>query len=383
MALAGLAALLLPAQDDTLPNAADVPPILKIGSPAPDFNLPGIDGKKHSLKEYAGSKVLAIIFTCDHCPVAQMYEKRIKQLVTDYKDKGVAIVAINPNDPKAVHLSEMGYTDLGDSLAEMKIRAQYRHFNFPYLSDGDTQSVALKYGPTATPHAFIFDEERKLRYEGRIDSNPREELATKHEARAALDALLAGQPVAVTDAPAMGCSTKWAYKEKGAKSEITQSEAEPIAVQLASVDQLKELRKNAGTDKLLLVNFWATWCAPCTAEFPAFQKMWMMYRKRPLDIVTFSINAPDEASMVEKFLKAQHAITKNLLLNSNDPADGVPAFGSGWNGGVPFTALISTNGDILYKTQGEIDALELERTILRNLPDDSYKGQHAYWNSTF
>jgi peroxiredoxin len=384
--LAGLSvfvATMFGAQDDTPPSTADVPPILKIGSSAPDFSLPGVDGKTHSLKDYAGSKILAVIFTCNHCPVAQMYEKRIKQLAADYQDKGVAIVAINPNDPKAVHLSEMGYTDVGDSLPEMNIRAQYRHLTYPYLSDGATQSVALKYGPTATPHAFIFDAERKLRYEGRIDSNPREELATKHEVRDALDALLAGRKVSVTDAPAVGCSTKWAYKEKGANSEISESQQQPITVDLASIDQLKALRKN-NSGKLVLVNFWATWCGPCTAEFPRFQKMWLMYRKRPLEIVSVSINSPDEKDMVLKFLNEQHAITRNLLFNSNDPADAVTAFnGTQWTGGVPFTALISASGDLLYKTQGEINALDVERAILKNLPDDNYKGQHAYWNSSF
>src|SRR5258706_16046463 len=95
------------AQDKPV-HEEDVLPILKIGAQAPDFDLPGIDGKTHSLSEYASSKVLAIVFTCDHCPVAQMYEKRIKQLTADYQNHGVAVVAINPNDPKAVHLSEMG-----------------------------------------------------------------------------------------------------------------------------------------------------------------------------------------------------------------------------------------------------------------------------------
>jgi peroxiredoxin len=370
------------AQDDA-PPASDVPPILKIGSSAPDFSLSGVDGKTHSLKDYASSKVLAIIFTCNHCPVAQMYEKRIKQLTSDFESKGVAVVAINPNDPKAVHLSEMGYTDLGDSLPEMKLRAQYRHFNFPYLSDGATQSVALKYGPTATPHAFIFDKDRKLRYEGRIDSNPREELATKHEARDAINALLSGQPVAVTDRPAVGCSTKWAYKEAGTQSELAQEAKQPVSVDLISIDQLKMLRKNSGTDKLLLADFWATWCAPCVEQIPELETMFRMYRRRAIDIVTVSINTPDEKEMVLKFLKQQHAFNKNLLLNTNDAADGVPAFGAGWTGGVPFTALIGTNGEVLYKTQGQMDLLALKRAILKNMQDDNYKGQHAYWNSTF
>ena len=371
------------AQDDNPHTGAGVPPILKIGSQAPDFKLPGVDGKLHGLGDYAASKILAIVFTCDHCPVAQMYEKRIKQLTSDYSKRGVAVVAINPNDPKAIHLSEMGHTDLGDSLAEMKLRAEYRHFNYPYLSDGATQSVALKYGPTATPHIFVFDEQRKLQYEGRIDSSPREELATKHEARDAIEALLAGQPVAVKSTPAVGCSTKWAYKEAGAKAEVSASEQEPVTLELAAADQIKTLRANRGSGNLLLVNFWATWCEPCITEFPELEKMVRMYQKRALDIVTVSINSPDEKKLVQSFLEEQHAINRNLLFNGPDSADAVSAFGTEWSGGVPYTVLIGMNGEVLYKTQGGMNALEVRRAILKNLPDDRYIGQHAYWNSTF
>jgi len=142
-----LASASMCAQDKVAHPGADAPPILKVGSPAPDFNLPGIDGKMHDLREYGAAKVLALIFTCNHCPVAQMYEKRIKQLATDYRGRDVAIVAINPNDPKAVRYSEMGHTDVSDTLEDMKIRAEYFQFNFPYLTDGETQAVALNYGP--------------------------------------------------------------------------------------------------------------------------------------------------------------------------------------------------------------------------------------------
>jgi len=369
------------AQDDNS-HLTDVPPILKIGAAAPDFNLPGIDGARHSLHDYAAAKVLAIVFTCTHCPVAGMYEKRIKQLTDDYRAKGVTLVAINPNDPKAVHLSEMGHTDLGDTLQEMKIRATFRGFNFPFLSDGATQEVALKYGPTATPHIFLFDQQRRLRYEGRIDNNSREELVTRREARDALDAMLAGTPVPVENTPAMGCSTKWAYKEKGARDEIAASEQEPVTLELTNAERLKTLRKN-GTGKLLLVNFWATWCAPCVDEFPELQKIVRMYRKRELQVVTVSVNAPDEKAMVQKFLDEQHAINTNLQWNTNDAAEAVSAFSAMWNGGVPFTILLGTNGEILYRSQGSFDPLQVKRAILRNLPDDRYVGQHAYWNSTF
>jgi peroxiredoxin len=370
------------AQDEVARPGADVPPILKVGSAAPDFNLPGIDGKLHGLKEYAASKVLVLIFTCNHCPVAQMYEKRIKQLTADYRDRGVAVVAINPNDPKAVRLSEMGHTDTGDTLAEMKIRADHRHFNFPYLSDGATQAVALKYGPTATPHAFIFDQDRILRYQGRIDSSQREELVTKHEAKDAIEALLGGKRVAVENTPAVGCSTKWGYKAASARAEIGASEKAPVTVDPVSVDQLKALRTN-GTGKFVLVNFWATWCEPCVAEFPELQRLIQMYRKRPFDVVTVSINTPDEKKGVLSFLQEQHAVTRNLLFNFNDAADGIAAFGTDWSGGVPYTVLLGPEGEVLYRTQGAIDALEVRRTILKYLPDGHYIGTHAYWNSSF
>jgi thiol-disulfide isomerase/thioredoxin len=121
-------------------RAADVP-TLAIGSPAPDFSLPGVDGKTYSLKDFAAAKVLLVAFTSNHCPEAQAYEDRLIKLTNDYKDKGVAVVAINPNSPKGVRLDELGYTDLDDTFASMKIRAEYKKFNFPYLDDGETQTA--------------------------------------------------------------------------------------------------------------------------------------------------------------------------------------------------------------------------------------------------
>src|SRR5262249_38459335 len=167
-------------------------PTLPLGSPAPDFNLPAVDGQSHSAKDFSGAKILVIIFTCNHCPTAQYYEDRIKQLVKDYKDKSVAVVAIMPNDPKSVRLDELGWTDLSDSFFEMKIRARDRQFNFPYLYDGEKEAVAKAYGPVATPHAFVFDASRKLRYVGAIDDSERVQHVQKHYLRDALDALLSG-----------------------------------------------------------------------------------------------------------------------------------------------------------------------------------------------
>ena len=360
--------------------AAEQPPTLAIGSSAPDFSLRGVDGKTYSLADFKDSKVLVVIFTAVHCPTAEVYEDRIKKLVADYRDRGVAFVAIQPNSPLSLRLDEMGYTDLGDSLEEMKLRAEYRNFNFPFLYDGDTQEVARKYGPVATPHVFVFDSDRKLRYQGRVDSNPREAYAKVPDARNAIDAVLAGRPVPLEKTPTVGCSVKWLYKEASQNSEMQKIEHEPVTVTLAGPDDLRELRKNS-TGKTLLVNFWATWCGPCTEEFPALQKTWRMYRKRPFEMVTVSINYPDEEKAVRRFLETQHASTRNLLFSSMDPYEEMKAFDPEWSGGVPYTVVIAPDGNIVYKEQGALDILKVRRAVLSSLPDDDYKGQNAYWNS--
>jgi peroxiredoxin len=359
-------------------TAADELPTLAIGSPAPDFVLPGIDGKVHRLADYSNSPVLVIVFTCDHCPTAQLYEGRIKKLASDYDGKGVTLVAINPNDPDAVQLSELGYTDVSDSLDDMKIRAEYRHFNFPYLYDGETQATSRAYGPKATPHVFVFDEKRILRFEGRIDNSQRESLVKTQDTRNAIDALLAGKPVPLDHTGVFGCSTKWKSKQAARLAELKKIEAEPVKLEMADAAELKKLRSNP-TGKVLLVNFWATWCGPCLSEFPDLQNTWRMYRGRDFELVTVSANLPDENPGVIKALEKQHASSRNLQFASDDTYAMQAAFDPKWESAVPFTMLIAPDGTVIYQKQGEIDVLELRRIILANLPDPDYIGHRAYW----
>ncbi len=341
---------------------ADDFPTLSVGAAAPDFNLPGIDGRNWSLRDFAGSKILVVTFTCNHCPTAQYYESRIKQIVTDYKDKGVALVAIMPNDPKSVRLDELGWSDVSDSFAEMKLRANDRQFNFPYLYDGETEGVSRAYGPVATPHVFVFDEARKLRYVGAIDNSERIQHVTKSYLRDALDALLAGKELPVTQTKAVGCSIKWAGKAELVKSYLDKLAEEPVSVSKADTTDLRTLRKN-DSGKFRLVNFWATWCAPCVAEFDDFVAINRMYRHRDFELVTVSVNQPDEEKQVLEFLKKEHASGRNLIFASAEREPLMDSFDPAWQGAVPFTLLIDPEGKVIYHEVGSVDFLAVKRAI--------------------
>ena len=377
---AGLIERPVRAEAVTQAQPATHPEPLALGSAAPDFSLPATDGKTYSLATFKDSKVLAVIFTAVHCPTAEVYEGRIKQLVADYRKRGVAFVAIQPNNATAVRLDEMGYTDLGDSLEDMKVRAEHRQFNFPFLYDGETQEISRKYGPVATPHIFVFDEQRKLRYHGRIDSNAREALAKVPDARNAIDAVLAGTAVAVEKTPAVGCSVKWLDKKASRDAELAGFAKEPVSLEKVTVAEMKALAANT-TGKTLLVNFWATWCAPCVEEFPDLMNTWRMYRRRPFQLVTVAINYPDEEKAVRAFLDTQKASARNLLPATTDPSETVLALDKDWNGGVPYSMVIAPGGKVLYRGSGRVDILKVRRTILGSFPDDDYVGQNAYWNS--
>src|SRR5208282_2732216 len=172
--------------------------------------------------------ILAVVFACNHCPISQMYEQRIQQLDDNYRDRGVAVVVIQPNDPKAIRIDELDSSDIGDTLDEMKIRVEYKRLRYTYLYDGETQSVTRAYGPQATPHIFIFDKERKLRYEGRIDNSYRIEQVKTQDARNAVDALLANREVPVTHTGVFGCSTKWQEKAAARLEALRKIEEQPV-----------------------------------------------------------------------------------------------------------------------------------------------------------
>jgi thiol-disulfide isomerase/thioredoxin len=242
----------------------------------------------YSLKDFNKASVLVIIFSCNHCPTAQAYEDRIISLTKDYRSKGVEVVVISPNSVRALNYSELGYSDMGDSFEEMKQRSADRNFNFPYLYDGDDQKTALSYGPVATPHCFVFDKNRVLRYVGRIDGSEKPGTGKSEDVRNAIDALLAGTPVKTPVTKVFGCSIKWSWKDEYTQRLYKEWAELPVALNEIDVPGIKEIISNNSSGKLRLINIWATWCGPCVAEFPDLVIIDRMYRGRPFEFISIS-----------------------------------------------------------------------------------------------
>jgi thiol-disulfide isomerase/thioredoxin len=248
----------------------------------------------------------------------------------------------------------------------MKERAKRENFNFVWLDDGPKQEVSHAYGPVATPHVFIFDKTRHLRFEGRIDDSERESSATKHETRDALEALLAGKEPAVTSTRVFGCSVKWAdkavdyakYKEKWA--------AEPVTLEKADAAVLKALRENKDSGKLRFINVWATWCGPCIAEFDELVEHNLRFRIRPFEMVTIASEPPDQEGAVKDFLVKKHASTKNYILASEDKDTLYDALdpASVWKGELPYTIIVDEKGEVIYREHGALSFLKMRRAIV-------------------
>jgi peroxiredoxin len=338
---------------------------LEIGQAAPDFALPGVDGKTHRLKDFADAKVLVVVFTCNHCPTAQAYEDRLIKIHDDYKDRGVALVAISPNDAKAVRLDELGFTDVGDSLEDMKVRAKDKKFAFPYLYDGEKQEVSEAYGVLATPHVFIFDAERELRYVGRIDDSDIHEVKS-HDARNAIDALMAGKPVPVEKTRVFGCSTKWSDKRQSAVDSLKKWNAEPVSLKTIDAAGVENLVANK-TEKLRLINVWATWCGPCVGELEELVTINRMYRKRRFEMVTISMDEPGRRDLALKTLKESHVSSTNYLFAGKSRDQFAEALDPEWPGPVPYTILVAPGGKVIYRKVDEIDPLELKKAIVDHL----------------
>jgi thiol-disulfide isomerase/thioredoxin len=341
------------------------PPTLTIGARAPDFSLQGVDGRMYGLKDFASVKALVVVFSCDHCPTAQAYEDRLIGVCLDYRPKGVGMVMISPNSPKTLNLAELGYTDVGDTLAEMKIRAADKKFPFPYLYDGDEQKVALAYGPVATPHVFVFDAGHRLRYEGRVDGREKPGTGQAEDLRNALDAVLDGKAPHVATTKVFGCSVKWAWKDDYTKQLYKEWAALPVTLEPIDVAGVRALLANP-TGKLLLVNVWATWCGPCRAEFPDLVRTDRMYRERDFEFVSISADRMEKRDKALEFLRKNEASNRNFIFSGETVYPLIEAIDPDWKGALPYTIVVEPGGETFLRHQGVLDPPALRKFIVEH-----------------
>lgn len=353
---------------------------LQIGDAAPDFELVGIDEEMHRLADYAQAEYLMVAFLSNHCPTSQAIEERLKQFVKDYKSKGLRVVAINPNDPAALRPDELGYSKYNDSFPEMKRHAKDQDFNFPYLYDGETQKAALAYGCLATPHVFLFDKERKLRYQGRFDDSRFADASTvtSPDARNAMEALLAGKEITVQETKPHGCSTKWISKREDKAKDDEKWEKGEVHVELIDAKGIAALRKN-DTKKVRLFNVWATWCGPCVKEFPELVATSRKFGLRDFEFISISMDDPETVPEVKAFLEKYNAIVPSKLkpslkaegregnayvFNEANSDALIQALDPEWPGPIPHTLVVAPGGEVIYRHNGIVDGDELRSKIL-------------------
>lgn len=319
-------------------------PGLNIGQVAPDFALKDVQGKTHALKDYRG-KIVIVGFFSTQCPIVNAYHERIRALARDYSARGVALLGIYPNS--------------NEPRTAIKARAAEQKFNFPVLKDEGSATADL-YHAQSTPEMFVVDGTGRLRYHGRIDNSPELPRVKRHDLRAALDELLAGQPVSVTETRAFGCQIKRGKGVATTKAATANSEQVVSLLKPADFARLREQLRG----QVLVVNFWATWCGPCVAEFPEFVRIDEKYRARGVKVISISADETAELqSKVVPFIKKQNAKFDVYVQDVDEPEEMIRQFSREWTGGLPATFVFDKQGRLTQSFLGIIDRDKLEAAL--------------------
>ncbi len=365
------------------PNAQSRTDIIApaIGQSAPEFTLKDFDDKTHSFKDHRG-RIAVVVFLSTECPFSNAYLERLRAIAGDYSKKNVTILGVNSNP--------------AESPDQVREHALKNKLDFTILKDEGSR-VADAYGATRTPEAFVVDGSGVLRYRGRIDNAKELARVKRNDLREALDEMIAGKPVSVAETKAFGCPIKM-IKKNNAVSSSKQSGSEETGVNsprfansfvpqkskaptkrvaapgakapaaTPNVALLKPADFNKYKDsmkgKVLVINFWATWCGPCVAEFPEFVALDKKYRDQGVKIVGISADEiTDIKRKVIPFIKAKKVTFDIVVQETDDPQEMIDVVYKDWQGTLPATFVYDKQGNMVYKRIGIIDRDELVAEI--------------------
>jgi peroxiredoxin len=324
---------------------------LAVGQPAPNFALADLNGKKHALNDYRG-KVVAIAFIATQCPISNDYNARMRAIAEEYGKKNIIFLGINSN--------------FNESVAEIKSHAAKNNLSFPILKD-HANKIADAYGAQRTPELFVIDADGVLRYHGRIDNSRDVRRVNRQDLREALNEMIAGKSVSVSEGKAFGCPIKRAQNARAIKAAETRAQNfEPKIGTIKPLDFKKF--KDAAKGQVLIINFWATWCGPCIAEFPEFVAIDAKYRAKGVKLVGISADEfADIKPKVIPFIKEQKAMFDILVQDVEDPQEMIDIVDKNWLGTLPATFVYDKQGNSIYTRYGIIDRDQLVEAIEKAL----------------
>ncbi|MCI0523908.1 MAG: redoxin domain-containing protein [Acidobacteria bacterium] len=330
-----------------------VPSLPVVGQPAPDFTLADLNDQSHSLKDYRG-KTVVVSFISARCPISNAYKDRIRAVADEYGKRGVAFLGVNSNSD--------------ESLEEMRAYAAKNNLTFTILKDPGNV-VADEYAAERTPKVYVIDGEGVLRYQGRIDNSQNLRMVKRNDLREALNEMLSGKPVSVAETKALGCLIKRVQDISvvPAKAPPAQPKsADPIVAALKPADFAKF--KDSAKGKVLVINFWATWCGPCIAEFPEFVALDAKYRDKGVKFVGITADDPaDVQPKVIPFIKKQKVAFDIVLQDTDDPQEMIDQINKDWPGVLPATFVYDKQGNLAYSRFGIIDrnllVAEIEKAL--------------------
>ncbi|MGH9843168.1 MAG: redoxin domain-containing protein [Blastocatellia bacterium] len=357
---------------------------LAMGKPAPDFTLKDLSGQLHSLQSYRG-KTAVVVFLSTECPFSNAYHERLLGIAKEYASRNVALIGVNSHPT--------------ESVEEIRQHAKQNLLDFPLLKD-EGSKIADAYGATRTPEVFVVDPAGMLRYHGRIDNAKDVTRVKRNDLREALDEMLTGKAVSQPETKSFGCPIKMIRKGANAEASAGKAESRPASPSLpfanSFVPQKKPAAKRPTVKKaaasgftpkvgllkpadfakykdslkgqVLVLNFWATWCGPCVAEFPEFVALDAKYRDKGLKMVGISADdTTDLKTKVTAFLKEQKAPFENFVQDTDDPQEMIDVVDKDWAGILPATFVFDKQGNVIYKRYGIINRDELVAVVEKAL----------------